>query len=66
MGEGFPTPGWGIRAPACALARHAAMRDERDGLRAELTYDGVHPTEAGYRVMAPLAERAIAEALRKK
>ena len=48
---------------AVYLDYHAAMRDERDGLRAELTYDGVHPNEAGYRVMAPLAERAIAEAL---
>ena len=25
--------------------------------------DGVHPTDAGYAVMAPLAEKAIAEAL---
>ncbi len=40
------------------------MADERQGLRGDLTTDGVHPTEAGYRLMAPLAERAIAEALR--
>ena len=26
---------------------------------------GVHPTEAGYRIMAPLAEKAIAVALRR-
>jgi lysophospholipase L1-like esterase len=32
-------------------------------MRPELASDGVHPTEAGYRLMAPLAERAIAEAL---
>ena len=51
---------------AVYLDYHSAMRDERDGLRAELTYDGVHPNEAGYRVMAPLAERAIADALRGK
>jgi len=25
----------------------------------------VHPTEAGYRIMAPLAEAAIQEALRR-
>jgi lysophospholipase L1-like esterase len=27
--------------------------------------DGVHPTEAGYRIMAPLAEAAIEQALKK-
>ena len=51
---------------AVYLDYHSAMRDDRDGLRAELTYDGVHPNEAGYRVMAPLAERAIAEALGRR
>jgi lysophospholipase L1-like esterase len=40
------------------------MADERQGLKAELTYDGVHPNDAGYRVMAPLAARAIDQALR--
>ena len=34
-----------------------------DALRASLTYDGVHPNEAGYAVMAPVAERAIRAAL---
>jgi lysophospholipase L1-like esterase len=51
---------------AVYLDYHTAMRDGRDGLRAELTTDGVHPNEAGYRVMAPLAEKAIAEALRQR
>ena len=46
------------------LDYHPAMADGRQGLKAELTYDGVHPNEAGYRVMAPLAERAIDEAMR--
>jgi lysophospholipase L1-like esterase len=44
----------------------AAMVDERNGLKAEYTYDGVHPTLAGYKVMEPLAEKGIAAALRKK
>jgi lysophospholipase L1-like esterase len=35
-------------------------------MRDALASDGVHPTEAGYRVMAPLAERAISEALRPR
>jgi lysophospholipase L1-like esterase len=50
---------------AVYLDYHTAMADERGGLRRELGDDGVHPNEAGYRVMAPLAERAIAEALRQ-
>jgi lysophospholipase L1-like esterase len=44
---------------------HGATRDERNGMRAELAGDGVHPNEAGYRIMAPLVERGIADALRR-
>lgn len=46
------------------LDYHSAMADERQGLKAALTYDGVHPNEAGYRVMASLAQPAIEAALR--
>ena len=49
---------------AVYLDYHSPMSDERQGMKAALTYDGVHPNEAGYRVMAPLAESAIAAALR--
>ncbi len=56
---------YAARAGAIYLDYHTAMADERLGLRSELTSDGVHPTEAGYRVMAPLAEKAIAEALQR-
>ncbi|GJM31439.1 MAG: acylneuraminate cytidylyltransferase [Saprospiraceae bacterium] len=41
-----------------------AMVDEQNGLKAELTYDGVHPNEAGYQVMEPQVEVAIAQALK--
>jgi lysophospholipase L1-like esterase len=34
-----------------------------EALRSTLTYDGVHPNEAGYAAMAPVAERAIRAAL---
>ncbi len=43
-----------------------AMRDEKSGLPANLSKDGVHPNGEGYKVMEPLAERAIAAAFRKK
>jgi uncharacterized protein (TIGR02246 family) len=49
---------------ATYLDYHSAMQDARHGMREGLASDGVHPTEAGYRVMAPLAEKAIADALR--
>jgi lysophospholipase L1-like esterase len=48
------------------LDYHSAMADARGGLPRALAEDGVHPTEAGYRVMAPLAERAITEALGRR
>jgi lysophospholipase L1-like esterase len=41
----------------------STMQDERHGLKAELSEDGVHPNKVGYAMMAPLAERAISEAL---
>jgi lysophospholipase L1-like esterase len=51
---------------AVYLDYHSAMADERQGLPRALSADGVHPNEAGYRIMAPLAERAIEEALRAR
>jgi lysophospholipase L1-like esterase len=43
---------------------HSAMKDEKDGLPSALSYDGVHPTAAGYTVMAPLAQAGIEKALK--
>ncbi|MCX2719490.1 SGNH/GDSL hydrolase family protein [Lentiprolixibacter aurantiacus] len=44
----------------------AAMNDGNNGLRKELGEDGVHPNKAGYKIMAPLTEQAIKEALIKE
>jgi lysophospholipase L1-like esterase len=41
----------------------SAMSDERGFLQRELAADGLHPNRAGYAIMAPLAEAAIAAAL---
>ena len=41
------------------LNYYPAMVDDTQGMRAELTIDGVHPNPAGYALMAPLAEAAI-------
>jgi lysophospholipase L1-like esterase len=45
---------------------HSALADERQGLKAAFSPDGVHPNEAGYRIMAPLVEKGITEALRQR
>jgi lysophospholipase L1-like esterase len=47
------------------LDYYSAMTNAEGGLDARLASDGVHPTPAGYAIMAPLAERAIAQALTK-
>jgi lysophospholipase L1-like esterase len=57
---------YAARVGAVYLDYHSAMKDTRDGLRAGLGDDGVHPNEAGYRIMAQLAEAAISTALRTR
>jgi len=44
----------------------SSMVDERKGLNKAYSNDGVHPTEAGYKIMEPLAEAAIKKALSQK
>lgn len=48
------------------LDYYSPMVDERKGLKVSLSEDGVHPNIKGYKIMEPLAEKAIAEALKRK
>ncbi|HJZ65415.1 MAG TPA: SGNH/GDSL hydrolase family protein [Candidatus Acidoferrum sp.] len=43
----------------------SAMVDDKGFLKRDLSEDGLHPNKKGYDVMAPLAEAAIAAALKK-
>jgi len=45
---------------------YSSMVDDRPGTKAEYSKDGVHPNMAGYKVMEPLVEAAIAKALKMK
>lgn len=42
------------------------MVDDKGFLKAELANDGLHPNAAGYKLMAPLAEAAIQQALKQR
>jgi endoglucanase len=57
---------YAAKTGAVYLDYYSAMVDSTGGMRAELTLDGVHPNLAGYRVMAPLAEKAIRTSLRNR
>lgn len=43
----------------------SAIADEKGFLKADLANDGLHPHAGGYKLMAPLAQKAIDQALRK-
>lgn len=45
---------------------HSAMMDSQKGLKREFGEDGVHPNLQGYKIMEPIIEKAIREALPKK
>ncbi|HVI99215.1 MAG TPA: SGNH/GDSL hydrolase family protein [Sphingomonas sp.] len=48
----------------CVYADYwSALKGDGLGIRTGLSGDGVHPTTEGYKVMAPVAEAAIAQAL---
>jgi len=41
----------------------SALVDDQGMLKRDLTGDGLHPNDAGYKIMAPLAEKAIQRAM---
>ena len=45
------------------LDYYPSMLDDKKMLKQELTNDGLHPNEAGYAIMSPLAQKAIDRAL---
>ena len=44
----------------------SSLADERNGMKASLSKDGVHANADGYKVMEPLVEEAIKKALKQK
>src|SRR5262249_40515903 len=56
---------YAAQSGAVYLDYYSAMADGRN-FKKDLTSDGLLPNDAGYAVMAPLAEQAIAQALGKK
>ncbi|MFN7927491.1 MAG: hypothetical protein U0Y68_06020 [Blastocatellia bacterium] len=54
----------------CAASNYldyfSKMVDEQEFLKKELANCGLHPNAEGYKIMAPLAEAAIQETLKKK
>jgi len=57
--------GYAARSGSVYLDYYATLSDDGD-FKKGLTADGLLPNDAGYNAMAPLAEKAIAEALAQK
>ena len=49
---------------ATYLDYFTATLDDQGALKKEMTFDGLHPNDAGYEVMMPLAQKAIDAALK--
>ena len=55
--------GYCVNHSVTYLDYYSAMADEDGGMRAGLSFDGVHPNAKGYAIMTPLAQAAIDKAL---
>jgi lysophospholipase L1-like esterase len=58
--------GWCAQHGCVYCDYFSGLTDEKHGMKEAYSRDGVHPNAAGYAVMQPIAEKAIAEALAKK
>ncbi len=47
------------------LDYHSPMADEKNGMLEQYTYDGVHPNEAGYLLMASMVEKVLSKILKE-
>lgn len=57
---------YAAKAKCVYLDYHTALADEQQGLKKAYGEDGVHPNLAGYRVMEPLLNQAVTQALKRK
>ena len=55
-----------VRNGLVYLDYFSAMADDKGMLKRDLSDEGLHPNAAGYKLMAPLAEQAIARAMAGK
>jgi lysophospholipase L1-like esterase len=51
--------GYAAQHNAVYLDYFTPMLDDKGALKKELTFDGLHPNDAGYEAMMPLAQKAI-------
>jgi lysophospholipase L1-like esterase len=56
---------YAAKVGATYLDLHTPMADERQGMKPELSGDGVHPNAVGFALMSRLTEPAIARALKR-
>jgi lysophospholipase L1-like esterase len=58
--------GYARETGATYVDYHGPMADAAGGMKPGLAYDGVHPAEAGYDIMAAVAEPVLARVLRNR
>jgi lysophospholipase L1-like esterase len=55
---------YAAKTHAVYLDYYSVMVDDKGMLKTELTYDGLHPNDAGYALIEPIAQKAIDAALK--